>query len=316
MNRPDLERPAKDDIDKRVANVLRDAGFREPPVDIQRVLQTLKLDREFYDLEDPGLLRQLRHRMLIGTKLLADYIEKIRLQALLLFDDKRVLLDRDLPELKHDWATAHEVGHELIPWHRHYCRGDTLQTLDPLWHEKLEAEANYAASALLFCGEVFATEAKNRPPSWETIRSLSTRYRKNLLPTARRYVEHGAAIPMILLVTTAPWDTTPVDQDGRIRHFIASPAFKARFPCPKLEKLRKLVDENAQQRRGGPVAGFLGRLVDHHGEHHDFHAEGFYNSYYIMTLFAHRHGTRPVVAMPIHTAPGKDHDHGNKPANR
>lgn len=71
-------------------------------------------------------------------------------------DDKRVLLDKGLPEIKHDWASAHEAGHEIIPWHREFCRGDTLLTLDPAWQEQIEAEANYAASGLLFCGDVFA----------------------------------------------------------------------------------------------------------------------------------------------------------------
>ena len=61
------------------------------------------------------MLRRLRHSMLIGARRLSEIVEKVRLQALILFDDRRVLLDQSLPKLKLDWALAHEAGHELIP---------------------------------------------------------------------------------------------------------------------------------------------------------------------------------------------------------
>ncbi len=48
-------------IDKAVAKTLKEAGMREPPFLIEDLLSHLELDREFYDLEDPGLLRQFWH---------------------------------------------------------------------------------------------------------------------------------------------------------------------------------------------------------------------------------------------------------------
>lgn len=280
-----IDEATQRELDRLVSRVLRDAGFRGPPVDIEVVLEALKLDRDFYDLEDPGLLRRLGHRILVGAKRVADFVEKVRLQALLFFDDKRVLLDKDLPKLKHDWASAHEVGHELIPWHREFCRGDTLETLDPAWHEQLEAEANYAASGLLFCGEVFSNDARDTQPCWKSIELLRRRYRKNWVPTARRYVEKGPDHPMLLLVSTASWNPRPADQPGRVRHFVSSPSFETRFPDPDPEALRQAVDGNTQKRRGGPVGQFNWRLLDRNEEPHVFHAECFYNTYYIITLF-------------------------------
>lgn len=298
MSADDVEPAAQRDIDRLVRRLLRESGFREPPVDIETVLQTLQLDREFYDLGDPGLLKQLRHRTMVGAKLLADYLEKIKLRALLLFDDKRVLLDSDLPEKKHDWATAHEAGHELIPWHRQFCRGDTLETLDPSWHEQLEAEANYAASGLLFCGDAFRSEALDTPPGWETIQKLARRYRKNLHLTVRRYVEHGPAVPMILLVSTPHWKEPPGDQATRVRHLVLSPTFEAQLGALDPEDLRKQVDRETVRRRGGVVGEFECHLRDRAGDIHVFHAGCFFNQYYVMSLFVHQGTAASRVAVP------------------
>ena len=256
------------------------------------------MDRDFYDLEDPGLLKRFAHRIKVGAKLVAEYLEKIKLQALLLFDEKRVLLDGALPEVKHDWAMAHEAAHQLIPWHREFCRGDTVHTLDPEWHEEIEAEANFAASALLVCGDVFSAEARELTPGWPAIETLRRRYKKSLTVVARRYVRHGSNIPILLLVSTAAWDPRPKDQSTRVRHIVTSPAFESRFPMVAPEELRGLVDAGTEQRRGGPVGEFHCWLRDRDGQVHVFHAECFYNGYYVMSLFIEEGGAASLIAVP------------------
>lgn len=299
MKSPKIDQASRRDIDGLVRRVLHDAGFREPPVDIGRVLDTLKLDREFYDLENPGLLRRLRHTILVGGRRLSEFVEKVRLQALILFDDKRVLLDRGLPSLKHDWALAHEAGHELIPWHRPFSRGDTQNTLDPAWHEQLEAEANYAASGLLFCGQAFTNDARDTVPGWASVENLRRRYRKNLLPTARRYVELGPDHPMVILVSTAAWDRKPDNQATRVRHLVLSPTFESSFKEPDPDVLRRTIDVHTHKRRGGAVGEFQCSLRDRNGDMHLFDVECFYNSYYVISLFVHR---GPAAASVVMTA--------------
>ena len=74
-----------------------------------------------------------------------DAVQNLSLKALYLPDQKRILLDQDLPLLKHRWNEAHEIGHDIIPWHTGMMLGDTEQTLTPACHQIMEAEANYAA---------------------------------------------------------------------------------------------------------------------------------------------------------------------------
>lgn len=296
MTRAGVREHARRDIDRLVRRVLRDSGSAEPPLDIANVLRVLNLDREFYDLEEPRLLKRIQHRVRVGARRLAEYLDKIKLQALLLFDDRRVLLDKELPEIKHDWATAHEAGHGLIPWHREFWRGDTLETLDPAWHEELEAEANYAASGLLFCGQAFTEEAQDFRPCWSAVEKLRRRYKKSLHLTARRFVEHGPDVPMVLLVSTAAWDEPLRDQATRVRHIVLSPSFDARFQPPDPDWLRGMVDARTEKRRGGPVGEIDCRLRAHDGEAHLFHGECFYNGYYVMSLLVHRSPAASLVA--------------------
>jgi len=58
-------------IDKAVAKTLKGAGMREPPFLIEDLLDYLELDREFYDLEDPGLLRRFQHKVKVKGKILS-----------------------------------------------------------------------------------------------------------------------------------------------------------------------------------------------------------------------------------------------------
>ena len=44
------------EIDKVAIRTLKEAGLRDPPFLIDDLLDHLKIDREFYNLEDPGLI--------------------------------------------------------------------------------------------------------------------------------------------------------------------------------------------------------------------------------------------------------------------
>ena len=120
------------DIDGQVAKVLRGLGNPEPPIDLRVIRDLLKLDRGYYSTTDDNLLKEMFSRMMVGGKqvlmrptLLADAVRTLSLKALYLPDQKRILLDRDLPILKHRWNEAHEIGHDLIPWHTGMMLGDT-----------------------------------------------------------------------------------------------------------------------------------------------------------------------------------------------
>ncbi len=151
----------KHKIDKAVAKTLKEAGMREPPFLIEDLLGYLELDREFYDLEDPGLLRRFQHKVKVKGKILSKIKKTIKLAALWLPDigRERILVDETLPEPKKEWASFHDTTHSILEWHRPFFLGDTAQTLDPDFQNTLEAEAHYGASGLMFGGNVFTRDA-------------------------------------------------------------------------------------------------------------------------------------------------------------
>lgn len=161
---------AQRELNKLIERTLKEAGLTKPPVRLEDLLAHLKLYQEYYDLSDPAFLNRTKHKMLIGGRRLVEIVKRIKLQAVLFFDENRVAIDRSLPPLKRVWPGFHEAGHRICPLHREiFAFGDTAQTLNPDYQEKLEAEANFAGAGLMFCGKRFTEEARDTLPCWETI---------------------------------------------------------------------------------------------------------------------------------------------------
>lgn len=270
---------------RRVAEeTLRDAGLTEPPLSIEVLLEHLRLYRDYYDLANPGFLDRAKHKLQIYGRKLVDILNKVRLRAVLLFDESRICIDESLPKIKHPWASCHEAGHRVLVWHNPFFCADTAETLDPAWHEELEQEANYAAGRLLFLGDRFTADARDTEPTVAGVKCLAKRYRASLTTTLRRYVEQGPDIAMVMLVSTPPWSLQPDDQPDRWRHFVPSPRFAVMFPAVTADMLRQLVDAEVEYHRGGTVADFAFGLVDSRGERHEFRGWSFNNQYYLLTL--------------------------------
>lgn len=283
------------DIDGQVAKVLRGLGNPEPPVELRLVRELLKLDRGYYSTTDVGLLRETFSRLKVaGRQVLArptilhDAVRSLSLKALYLPDQKRILLDKDLPLLKHRWNEAHEIGHDIIPWHADMMLGDTEQTLTPACHEVIEAEANYAAGQLLFVADRFREEATATTPSLAIIRNLSKGFGNTVTSTLWRFIEqaHGNR-PMVALVTGHPHPAKrkrDFDAANPCRYCIESPAFQERFGQMTEMALFQITVGYSGAQRGGSLGESEVVLHDRNGTAHVFAFETFFNSHQALTL--------------------------------
>ena len=104
-----------------------------------------------------------------------------------------IYVDSTLPEPKKKWASFHDATHGILEWHRPYFLGDTAQTLDPDFQDKLEAEAHYGASGLMFGGNVFTRDALDSTPEWDSIEMLIKEYKTSYVTTLRRFVQFSHA---------------------------------------------------------------------------------------------------------------------------
>lgn len=271
-------------IRKTVGDILRGSGNACPPVSVGRLLEFRRVHRRFYDLDNPSFYDELKHKVHVHGRPLLSFIHKIRLVAMSFFDQADIVIDSGLPLIKHDWTTCHELIHQILPWHRVYFMGDTAQTLHPDWQEMLESEANFGAAEMMFCGALFAEEARDTVPCWASVCELQHRYGKSLTATLRRYVDSRPDVPMAMLVSTPRWSVGTEAGSQRCRHCVRSACFEERFGHVSREALLHLVDGVACQRRGGPVADCESVLQDGNGGKSRFRVETFYNRYDLLTL--------------------------------
>jgi hypothetical protein len=277
---------AQKKLDGLVQRTLNDAGLTQPPVCLSDLMEFLDLSQEFYNLSDPGFLDKAKHKIRVGGHRLSKIIKKIKLQAVLFFDEKRVVIDSSLPSLKQVWPGFHEAGHRICPGHQDiFAFGDTASTLAPEYQEMLEAEANYAGSGLMFCGQHFTNTALDTKPCMQIVKTLKKDYGHSLTTTLRRYVQHGPELPMALTISTPPWDSNSEHPAGKCRHYVKSTFFDKLFGHIEQSELIALMHRNCVHRRGGPVAEFSFDIPDANSINHEFYAESFFNQHDLLTLY-------------------------------
>ncbi|MBF0333004.1 MAG: ImmA/IrrE family metallo-endopeptidase [Alphaproteobacteria bacterium] len=286
------------DIDEQVAKVLKGLGDPEPPLDLRLVRELLRLDKQYYSSSASGPLAEKISRLKVAGKqvierptLLFEAIRKLDLKALYLPDRKRILLDKNLPALKHRWNEAHEIGHSIIEWHADSMLGDDQHTLRPECQERVEAEANYAAGQMLFLQERFSSDARDVTPSIASVLSLKERFGNTITTTMWRFIERSNELPMVGMISGHPSpacrkpDFNPL---APCRYLIRSPAFAARFSSlEELPLFQAISSYCSAQRRG-----YLGKsqivLTDDNGDRHLFNFETFFNTYEALTLGVYR----------------------------
>ncbi len=274
-------------LNSAIEHTLRDAGLSGPPVRLKDVLDHLELYQEYYDLSDPGFLEKTKHKLQIGGRKLVEIIQKIKLNAVLFFDEKRVIIDRSLPILRREWPGFHEAGHRICPGHREvFAFGDTAQTLRPDYHEQLEAEANFVGEGVMFCGKRFTEEARDTTPCWETIDALAERYERTKTTALRRYTGFGPNRMMASMLVTPQWKLDSVHPPGTGRRFVRSADFATQFSRVGVNDLVQLV--NSSDSRIGSLAAEQVVLTDDNDDHHEFLVEAYFNSYDLLTIFVHQ----------------------------
>ncbi len=283
------------DIVGKVDRLLRGIGNPEPPLDLREVRELLKLDRVFYSGSNDGPLAESISRLKIAGKqvlarpmLLYEAIRKLDLRALYVPDRKRILLDQSIPEIKHRWNEAHEIGHSLLPWHDEMMLGDDSYTLRLGCHEQIEGEANYTAGQILFLGPRFATAANDTQPSLGAIRKLKTVFGNTMTSTLWRYIEcthpdlpMAGAITVHPHITRRPDDFSPAEP---CRYYVRSPMFATRFSAIDEKTIFRHITSYCGAQRGGPLGEAEIALIDVNSIQHVFRFETFYNRYEALTL--------------------------------
>lgn len=302
------------DIEAQIDKVLRGLGHPEPPLPLTDVYELLKLDRQYYSTTDSGLMSEVLSRLRIGAKqvvarptLILAVIKKWDARAFYLPDRKRILVDEAVPAPKHRWIEGHEITHSLLPWHAELMLGDTDQTLTPVCHEHLEAEANYGAGQLLFLRLRFIMEAADLPPTIDSVHQLAKEFGNTMTSTLWRLVESVHADRLIFAaVTVHPHPRLrPPDFDPArpCRYFVRSPAFAARFGRITEAEIFDAIRSYCAPCRGGPLGAAEIPIIDDNDEAHVFSFETFFNRHEALTLAVYLRPRASVVGAPAFVQP-------------
>lgn len=292
-----------EDLRRFVERVLRDVGNPEPPLDLRIIREALRLDLQFFSLEDPSLLQRAAHKFRVGTKqviarprLIIDAVRKANISGIFEPDEKRILIDSDAPVLKHRWIEAHEIGHSLAPWHQRFMFGDNDETLQASCHDALEREANFAAGQLTFLQGRFVEEACDSAVSLKLVRALASAFGNTITSTLWRFVEEAHKDEPLVGVVQRKAEPKP----GVPREYcIESPAFRERFGVlDEASLLGAVMQHRSPYRKLGDVGEGSVTLVDGNGQHHAFHFESWANKYYTLSLGRYLRPVQPSIVVP------------------
>ncbi len=281
------------DIDNQIDRILRDLGNPEPPLPLELIRDRLNLDRQYYSKSDTSFLDEIAHRVIVGGKqvikrpgLFLEVIAKANLSALYMPDQKRILIDSDIPNAKHRWIEAHEICHSLIPWHREFCFGDNSLTINQECDQIIEAEANYGGGRLLFLGNRFCEEARDHTMSFNSIKKLARLYGNTLQSTLWRMVEQRfpdrPVFGMVSVVPKHP-EIGAADYGGK-PELIRSVKFREQFSSVHPDIIFNLLDKHSNFYKRGPVVSGTDVLIDDNGDVREFTIEGFSNTHSLLSF--------------------------------
>ena len=282
------------DIRAQVARVLRDLGNPEPPLDLEAVIDLLKLDFKYYSSTDLSFFDEIAHQVRVAGKLvlrepgrILDVILKAKLSALWLPNGRRIFMDENVPTPKQRHIQAHEIVHSIAPWHQTFLLGDNEITLDPRCQAMIEAEANYGAGQLLFLQGRFVGDARDCDLTWKNLQALKNRYRNTLTTTLWHAVEErDPDAPLLGLIGRHPrHPTIGGGADGaNVRHFIRSLAFRKFFPQVTADDVYAIVRRYVHFSKRGPCGEGSHPLVDINGDRWEFRFQSFCNGYDMLTF--------------------------------
>jgi hypothetical protein len=296
------------DIQDQVEKLLKGLGNPEPPLDLREVRELLKLDLTYYSSSDDGVLQEFISKLKIAGKqilkrptLIGDVIRKAKLSGLWLPDRKRILIDENIPKLKHRWCETHEISHGIIPWHKSYLFGDSKDTLNPACYEQLECEANYASGKLLFLMDRFAEEARDHPLDIKSVHSLAKGYGNTKTSTLWRFIEEAHQDqPLLGVISEHPHRlSSDFDHLNPCKYFIRSPRFEKEFDNTTEAEVFEIIGSYCRYSRGGPLGESEAVLNDINGDKHLFRFMSFSNTHDVLTLAVYQGKKNKLVSLAV-----------------
>lgn len=212
--------PSRDEIRRYARGSLSAAGALDvAPVPLHAVAGAVGLQQEnLFDLGEDvppsmlAIIKKLSGRVLGGMAI----------------KERVVYIDASQPEPRKRFTTAHELGHDALPWHEAAYFADDHSTLSPATRVELEREANLYAAELLFGLDRFTEEADGFAPGLGAAMQLASTYEVSAHAALRRYA--STSRHAVALLTLGAF---PIRSGAALKVFAeqcaSSPSFGSRY---------------------------------------------------------------------------------------
>jgi hypothetical protein len=219
--RPDSE-PKISELVRRLIREADAAGVLPTPLD--RLFQVAKVTN-IAELPDETFLQTL------SEKARGFFISaKQKLRGIADLREKATYVPCDLNSGRESFAKAHELGHQVIPWHEiDSAYLDDSESLSPSAKATFEQEANFFGAQTIFQGDQFRSLARDFQPSFDAIFVLADKHGASRQATAWRFVEEQDEALALLQY----YPTNAIDHEGNsvlsVWRSVGSPAFNQRY---------------------------------------------------------------------------------------
>ncbi len=253
---------------------LRGHHFNVPPINPEDALQAQGLHVEQLSLDE----------LLVNVELPAK--EVARIQAMLDTRGRFIVLREGLHRQQRIWGGLHEIGHDVLPWHRDLLYHCPLWLLPRSEQHRMELEADTFAAEVAFFGVQFQELAARLPFGLEAAVTLAREtYGMSLHSTMVHYVLTSSR-PCTLLVWEIIRDSSVLGVQGyKLHQYVTSEAQGSpAIPTGQSVDVNHVISrahlESCGQVVSHPITVGTGSV--------EYQAQSFSNTYKVFTLIAPR----------------------------
>ena len=265
-----MDQGTRTEIESAASYLLKECAITKAPTCLASLLEEKQL--KLFPFDEPE-----------NDKVPPEIREAVR--AFIDVSDRQIYLSNKLHPKRKRFASFHEIGHYVLPWHKKTFYHCSEMDLSPEARKIFEIEANHFSASCLFQGKKFAEEANDSSFGFKALIPVADKYEVSYESAARRIVQ-TADTPRALLVFNCKQG-----EDGKrkvsLKYHISSPSFPVQI-ADELELSQKhILHKICATNTSEPMTD---KFILAHGTQNETRCSGsmFFNQYKMMVLLKPR----------------------------
>lgn len=225
-------------IESHAQRLLLDSGIKRPPTLVDPLLVEKHLKLFHFNLPtDNGLPSALK--------------ESIR--AFIQVSDKQIYVSKKIHKKQQRFASFHEIGHYVLPWHKKFFYQCSEIDLSPRARRIFDEEANAFAAECIFQGGAFTEMALDSRFGMRSVMNLADDFEVSFEAAGRRYVERHPDPCALAVCEPYPYTEDEEATGFRLKYAVRSDTFPAWFRTGSFLSPQHVVSQTCRENHDAPV---------------------------------------------------------------